>query len=461
MFEDKRTFFALLSSFFLLETFLSFWTGHPYDMGVWFNTGVWMNRGVNIYLPPNHIGYPPLWALWCAVANILYTFLGSNYEVWRFILKFPLIIAHLGLAFIVGKFAESRFGPKTARRIFLIILGWSFFIYVSAIWGQINALSALLTFLAFYALIERRTKTSAFLLGLAITLKIYPVVTLPAFLIYVLKNGSKKEAARFAVLTWAVPILFTLSVFALFQWDIVYFFKTIFYSTPVFESDPLQFNVGCMNIWSFVALLGIDIVPLWQLRQLWIPILALVAFFWLRKTKFGEKDFALSVVSFYILFMISYGWIAEQTFIDLLPFAFLLTLGYNSKRAHFYLLILIQAFVFVFSFANQSLAVFAPLAQLLSPTILTTSERILLDNGPIIWTIRGTMGLVVSGSLAVFLTFLVKPEILEHLQNSLRRFLNFIGRKDRSSTNGAVHDLASRDVRPSLDLCDESFHEGC
>jgi len=412
---------VLMAGLFIFESVLSLWTGHPYDMKIWFDTGAWINNGINIYLPANHIGYPPLWALWCGVANTFYNFFGSM-EVWRFIVKLPLIIGHLALAFVVAKFAESRFGLKTAQKIFLIILGWSFFIYSGAMWGQINVLSAVLTFLAFYAVTENRTTTSALLLGLAITLKVYPIITLPVFLIYTLKNRDKETTAKFAFLACALPVLFTFTIFAIYQWDITYFLRTIFYSTPIFESEPVQFNVGCMNVWSFIALQGVSTGALWPFRQLWIPILAVGGVYWLKKPRLTEKDFVLSLITFYILFMVSYGWISEQTIVDLLPFLFLVVLAYKPERTYFYMLLSVQLLVYIFSFANQSLALFEPLAQNLSPSIITDAQNFSDVNGQLIWTIRGTMGLIVSISLIAFLVLLIKPRILVLIREKLASF---------------------------------------
>ena len=122
-----------------------------------------MNQGINIYVPNNHLGYPPLWAFWCLIAYRVYGVLGNNMEVWRFIIKLPLILAQFALAFAIGKFAQNRFDKKTARNIFLIALTWIFFIYISALWGQLNMLSALLTFLAFYAVTTKRNTLGAVL----------------------------------------------------------------------------------------------------------------------------------------------------------------------------------------------------------------------------------------------------------------------------------------------------------
>jgi hypothetical protein len=331
---------------------------------------------------------------------------------------------------VVGLYAESRFGSKTARRVFWIILGWSFFIYIGAIWGQINALSALLTFLAFYAVTSRKLQFGAVLLGLSIALKTHPIIALPAFMAFIFRNDSKKEAGKFAIVACAVPVLFTIGVFAAFHWDITYFLKTVFYSTPVFESGPMLQNIGCMNFWSFVALQGIDIVPLWQLRLLWIPLLAVCAIYWFRKPKLIEKDFVLSIISFYILFMLSYGWVSEQTFLDPLPFIFILILAFEPKRIYLYLLLTIQGFVYIFTIANQTLFVFTPLLERFSPQLLTNLTNFHLENGPLVNTIRGTMGLVTSMSLLVFLVLLLKPMILEKAQEKLR----LLGKDNQSKT---------------------------
>jgi len=203
---DKKTCIALFVGFFALEAILSVWTGMQYDMNIWFNTGKWMQQGINIYMPPDHVGYPPLWPFWCDTAYRVYLFFGNNLELWRFTIKLPLILANLALAFAVGTFAASRFNHKTARRVFLFVLTWSFFIFIGAMWGQINTLSALLTFLAFYAITQGRTKLSALLLGLAITLKIYPLIVLPAFFAYVLKNKNGKEAGKGGVIFSGIRI---------------------------------------------------------------------------------------------------------------------------------------------------------------------------------------------------------------------------------------------------------------
>jgi hypothetical protein len=418
---DKKTYVALFAGFFAFEATLSVWTGMQYDMDVWFNTGRWMHQGINIYVPLNHVGYPPLWPLWCDVAYRVHLFFGNNLEVWRFTIKLPLVLAHLALAFAVGNFAASRFDRKTARRIFLFVLTWSFFIFIGAMWGQINTISALLTFLAFYAVILGENKLGAFLLGLAVTLKISPLIVLPAFFAYILKRKNMKEAGKFTFYTVAVPVLFTVAVFTVTQWDITFFYRTIFYWTPVYE-NPVQILGGGMNLWSFTSLFYLDVSQLWILRVVWIPILAVAALYWLRRPKMDDAALCLSIISLYVLFMITYAWAPEQSFIDPLPFIFLQILAYRPRRLNLYLLCIVQTLVYCFSLFNWGPFIVEPFLQRFYPDVLTAIRPFNPTNS-LIWTIRGTLGLAVSLALGIFLLALVKPSFIRALEKKIRKLL--------------------------------------
>lgn len=412
---DKKTLIGCFIGLFLFESFLAIWTGLPYDMKIWFQTGLWMNQGINIYIPPNHLGYPPLWALWCAAAYKVYLFFGNNTQVWNFTIKLPLIISHILLTSFAGKFAAQRFDHKTGRRVFFYVLTGSFFIYIAALWGQINIISALLTFLAFYTILKNRITTSAFLLGIAVTLKIYPVITLPVFLAFVLRKSGKRQAGKFALITIAVPTLFTLTVFAAYRWDILYFLKTIFYWSPVFESNPVQITSGCMNIWSFVALFNVNMGGLWILRMIWIPVLFLGAIYWLRKTKLDDGDLNLALISLYVLFMITYGWVTEQTFLDPLPFILLQVLAYRPKKSSLYFLVIVQILVYLFSLSNWGGFIFQPLLQQFAPGLLPLLKYSDPTTSAMNWIIRGRLGLAVSIALGVFLVILAEPTSFKRL----------------------------------------------
>ncbi|MFB3888385.1 MAG: glycosyltransferase 87 family protein [Candidatus Bathyarchaeia archaeon] len=425
LFRDRRVLLALfLAGLFAAEAFLSMWTGLAYDMKVWFQTGVWMNEGTNIYLPADHLGYPPLWAFWCLASNHVYSLFSNSMEAWRFTVKLPMMLAQFGLAFAMAKFAESRFDKKTAQRIFLFALTWVFFIYIGALWGQLNMLSALLTFLAFYALVKGRTTVGAVLLGTAITLKIYPLVILPAFLAYVLKNRDKREALKLVLYTSAVPVVFTVTVFAAYQWDLVYFLQTIFYWTPAVEANPVLLQGGCMNLWSFTSLLNLDIASVWLLRFVWVPAVAATAVYWFRKPTMGEADLNLAIISLYFVYLLTYGFVPEQAFLDPLPFIFLQILAYRPRKPYLFMLVGVQVLVFAFSTFNWGPFIFEPLLTQFSPSLLKPLQLLNPSRSSLVWTIRGTLGLSVSLSIAAFLAVLVKPEILTAMDEKVRKRLS-------------------------------------
>jgi Gpi18-like mannosyltransferase len=406
LFEGKKRYIALFAGIFLLEAILACYTGHPYDTDVWFKTGLWLNKGINIYLPDNHLGYPPLWALWCGFAYKIYSLAANNFELWRLILKLPLIVAHLALAYVLATFAARHFNIKTGQKVLLITLIWSFFIYIGALWGQINMISVLLTFIAFYAVVVGKTKTSAVALAMAVALKIYPIVALPAFFIYVLKKSGVKQASLYALLTCAIPVVFTLLIFAVFQWDILYFLKTIFYWAPVYDKDPVQITGGCMNFFSFLSLLGINISKFWILRFIWIPILAAASLYWLKKPKMDDGDLNFSIIMLYLLFMVSYVWVSEQAFIDPLPFIMLQVLAYRPKKLHLYALSAVQMIIYVFSFFNNGISVFEPLIQKFLPVLTVYGTTLDPGKSQVVWNIRGFLGLIVALTLIWFLIIL-------------------------------------------------------
>jgi Gpi18-like mannosyltransferase len=432
-FKDRRILLvSLIVVLVVVEVFFAMLTESKYDMDIWFQTGMWMNNGINIYVPDNHLGYPPLWALWCSVSFSLYGLLGNNAELWRLIIKLPMIAAQFVLAFVVWKFAQKRFDPNVAWKVLFYTLPFGFFIYIGVLWGQINILSALLTFLAFYAVTNKRTTAGALLLGLAVTLKIYPLITLPAFLLFILKNQDKRRAGKFALYACTLPVAITLAIFAAYGWDIIYFLRTIFYWTPIFQTNPLQFQGGCMNAWSFLGLLGVDISTNAVLRFLWIPILGAAAVYWYRKPKMDAADLNLSLISFYVLFMVSYAWVSEQTFLDPLPFILLLILAFRPKRAYLYALTVVQLLVYIFTTFNGGTLIFEPLLARFYPVAIEPVRDFSIVNNSLFWTIRGTMGLVISAALVMFLLVLMKTDgwklTLRRIKGAFRNFSKAVNR---------------------------------
>jgi hypothetical protein len=240
---------------------------------------------------------------------------------------------------------------------------------------------------------------------------------LPAFIAYYFRNGDKKESLKFLFVSFSVPIIFTGLTFLAFNWDVMFFLKTVFYSTPIFENNPVQILGGCMNVWSFLALLAIDMGRQWFFRILWIPIMGAVAVYWLRKKKMDDFNLSISIVSLYIIFMISYGWISEQSFLDTLPFIFLIILAYRPRKLQVCLLVFIQILIYIFSLLNWGPLIFEPFAEHFFPSLLQIIWSFDPSRSELIWNIRGIFGLVISAFLGIFLLLLLKQdEIMAYIQ---------------------------------------------
>jgi hypothetical protein len=176
-----------------------------------------------------------------------------------------------------------------------------------------------------------------------------------------------------------------------------------------------------MNIWSFAGLFGLDIAQVAVLRFLWIPVLAVAAVYWFRKKSLGVAELSLAVVSFYFLFMISYSWVSEQTFLDTLPVIFLLIVAYRPKRSYRYGLIAVQILIYAFSFFNGGSAIFQPLFEKFSPAVVGPAQQLSSNSSWLIWNIRGYLGLIISVALICYLAALVEPDLLKRSKEKISK----------------------------------------
>jgi hypothetical protein len=176
----------------------------------------------------------------------------------------------------------------------------------------------------------------------------------------------------------------------------------------------LQIQGGCMNVWSFISLLNIDVAQVWLIRFVWIPVLGAAAVYWFRKPQMKDVDLNLAIISFYLLFMVSYGWVTEQSFLDPLPFILLQIVAYQPRKIYMYGLLALQGLVFVFSTFNWGPFIFTPLLTKFNPQLLQAIQ-FLDPKYPLIWTIRGILGLVVSVAACIFLVGLAKANFFDKI----------------------------------------------
>ncbi len=159
------------------------------DMQRYYAVGEQVLAGGSGYdLEPVYYPYPPLWMLVEAAAVRVATICGIAFD---FVIKLPVMFADAALAALI--FAALR--ERTALRA---AFGWSMVyalnplaIMVSAGHGQFDALAVLGMVLAWLWL-PRHPRRSALALGMAIALKLYPAVLIPALLLRL--DGENRRA---------------------------------------------------------------------------------------------------------------------------------------------------------------------------------------------------------------------------------------------------------------------------
>lgn len=120
-----------------------------------------------------------------------------DFPIFIFILKFPYLFFDLAIAFLLFKISSNRsvlnlwlFNPLTLYLIYVL--------------GNFDVLPTALTLLSLYFFSKSDFNKSGFLLGLAVSLKMYPFLFLPFFL---LRLFNQKKKAALYLLFFSLPIL--------------------------------------------------------------------------------------------------------------------------------------------------------------------------------------------------------------------------------------------------------------
>jgi hypothetical protein len=175
--------------------------GFSWDMSTFTD---WMftirSSGSSAYLVDPSINYPPVFADVLALLNgIGDIFSGGDpttaQRISITLLKLPAIVADLGVAFTVAFAGRKWFSAKTglwAAALYVVIpVTW----YDSAVWGQVDSISALFMLLAVVMIADRRTEWSALFVVMAILTKpqgiLVGLVIAPIFIGLLVKHELK------------------------------------------------------------------------------------------------------------------------------------------------------------------------------------------------------------------------------------------------------------------------------
>lgn len=244
-----------LSADFLLTGPISSSNGIAWAIGTG-NFGIlWIILEAAIYhvwllLPVTHP--PHMMGLW-------YFFPSFSSFLLVFMYKLPLIVIDFLTAFLLYRIA-ALYGASHVHAVEVAFL-WLANPYVtlmSEMWGAYDIIAQFFVLLSVLLLLKGRATTSALSLVMGIALKLYPIILLPVFALFLLKE-DRRNFARFlatALLSLLILVggLIANSSFLLRFWN--YFFDQAFFlrGSGFEEYLPAYFAVGATLIVSIVYL---------------------------------------------------------------------------------------------------------------------------------------------------------------------------------------------------------------
>ena len=324
-------------------------TGHspylPLDLRSVFHDGVFQGRYA--------IGYPPPWPLLLGGIYRLSYALFPDLHLYAVAIKLPVIAANAGLAYLAGAALQNLgAAPATVRRAWLALLFNPFLLYVGSVWGQIDAIVALLALAALLLVASGRRDLSAVTLALAVCVKPTAAPMLLAVLLFV-GAGSALRAGRYAAVFAAAAFVFYVLPFLALGWD----------ASPARVANAQFSMIGAMSI-TAVAGLWTDALALaghwWLLGLLWAPAL-LVAVLLARGRARGPAGLLAVGVALTLVFFLCRTWLAEPNVVVVLaPVLVLAAIGRLDRRLFMVLWIVPLAFIVANGSLVQLLWQFAP-----------------------------------------------------------------------------------------------------
>jgi len=317
----QKIWYTLLAISTALRVIVAPFTGHPYDMGIWMASGRYVAAGTSPYLAHPHIGYPPLWALWCGVAYSLSNYIAKGNEfLYIFTIKIPIIIADIVLAMLLviaaSKYRASS-GKDNGQVLAVSFLFNPYVLFVGVIWGMMDNLVAILLVTSLILLTSRPT-WSGVSASLAVALKLYPILFLPLLLILSARTRQFDNLAKWGLAFLTTSVVTIWLPFVLFHWSISGFvgvgvaqvardFGAI---APMATFQHLE-NLGVTSIGAVPLQ---DIIAASWLKLIWVPALTitLLLITWKRPSVESIPNMIRDCLLVYVIYLLTASWISEQ-----------------------------------------------------------------------------------------------------------------------------------------------------
>ncbi|MDB5039279.1 MAG: rane protein [Candidatus Eremiobacteraeota bacterium] len=174
------------------------------------------------------INYPPVYPIILAITARVYTALPSpfqNHDVLVALLKAPAIVADIAMAALAYAIVLRWKSRKEALAAAAIAAFGPWTWLISAVWGQVDAVSALFLMIALaFAVRERFTLAWSFL-AIAILLKPFPLVVAPLLLVWQIERQGASPRLAFGPLSsfaiayvTSLPFAPTANPLGVFHW---------------------------------------------------------------------------------------------------------------------------------------------------------------------------------------------------------------------------------------------------
>ena len=364
--------FVLLS--LTVQVPLAVFLGHFYDDRVFMATGYLVSSGFNPYAPhffsgvfpvavisgviPS-IGYPPPYPLLLGVIYRASYALTQNIFLYNFAIKIPVIIADIGLAYLVRHIlVERQVSQKKAQIAFLLILFNPLILLTTVAWGEIDSLIAVISVAALYLLTKSKVALCAVLFGVAVALKpiALPLAAVP--LLFVSPAITTKTRFMYLGLFFATFLGLYFGPFFLAGWRI-----------PLGGSQwDVQVQMsGGMTLFDFLDIFQPkSILPasISFLGFMWIPALLITYFVVFRRRPSNVNDLAKMGIVVMLVFFLTRTWVSEPNVNMILPLILLVASSGGLKLRNFHLAWLLPM---AFMFPNSS---FQQLFYLVDPSIM-------------------------------------------------------------------------------------------
>ncbi len=324
----------------LVREAFSFWTGHPFDMEIWIRNSFYVSAGWNPYqlMPPvpglsfaytsqslPSIGYLPLWPIMLASLYRIFTILQpGNRFVLYILLKQPAILGDLAVGYLLYvAILRWRGDANLAKQGLRFWVTFPYAIFISAIWGQFDALTISFVLASLVFLSGWRRAGS---LGIAILLKSIPVIFVPYSFLRL--KGVRRVETLLAVV---VPVVLTTAIFAATGWSFGGLGGTLTWQA---HGDVQGLSYGeILGDPRLAPLLPPYPVLIVSLGYLWIPAVIIVSI--LARSRFASasphdalQGLILVVGAFFLVHM----EVNEQYLLYLLPLQLLDALAWHPER---------------------------------------------------------------------------------------------------------------------------------